>query len=179
MSRCGVLVLLLMFGIIVAPAQQLDWDMSGWHEVDQAIGSLPVQDQLGIEHRLGAKPTDLRAMRVKTASGPIFIVQAVGFEDGWCSPTGNCSFWVLSGDYRILLEKVTQTFKLLANVHGGLPDVMTSMHGSAFESGLSYWRFQGKHYVRVACADAVYRDADGNLFKEPHISPYPCVGKGG
>jgi hypothetical protein len=31
----------------------------------------------------------------------------------------------------------------------------------------------------VACADAVYRDADGNLFKEPHISPYPCVGKGG
>jgi hypothetical protein len=167
-----------MFGIIVAPAEQLDWDMSGWHEVDQAIDSLPVQDQLGIEHRLGAKPTNLRAMRVKTVSGPIFIVQAAGFEDEWCSPTGNCSFWVLSSDYRILLEKVTQTFKLQSGTHNGLPDIATSMHGSAFNSGLSYWRFQGKHYVRIACADAVYLDADGNAFKSPHISPQPC-GTGG
>jgi hypothetical protein len=173
----AVLSLILIGASPCASAQRVDWDMKGAQQVSLPLGSLPVQDQQGIAKRLKSKPSELLAMRVDTATGHIFLVQGVYRMGGICG-ANNCEFWILSSDYTVLLEKVTQMYKLQSSTHNGLPDIVTSMHGSAFESGLSYWRFQGKHYVRVACADSVYGDADGNAFKNPHISPLPC-GAGG
>ena len=157
-----------------AQAQRVDWNMSGAKEVNEMIDKLPLADQMRIEERLRMKGSQLRGERIDTSSGHLFLVQGVGDICG----ANNCEFWILSGNYKVLLEKVTQTFKLLPSVHRGLPDLMTSMEGGAYDSSLSYWQFQGKRYVRVACADAVYGDADGNAFKSPHISPHPC-GTGG
>lgn len=178
MKSSALIVLCWIFAAESAVAQGINWDMNGAQEVSSPLGSLPLQDQQGIVKQLNMKPSELLAMRVNTATGGhIFLVQGIYRIGGICG-ANNCEFWILSNDYRILLEKVTQKFKLQASTHNGLPDIVTSMHGSAFNSGLSYWRFQGKHYVRIACADAEYGDADGNYFKNPHISLYPC-GTGG
>jgi hypothetical protein len=122
--------------------------------------------------RLGGEPEDLLALKVKTTSGHIFLVQGI-FGRESCG-MNNCGFLILGADYKILLSKVTQMYKLQQTTHHGLPDILTSMHGSAFESGLSYWRFQGTRYVRIACADGEYGDTDGTIYKNPHISPHPC-----
>jgi hypothetical protein len=176
--RVGELVAFcLIFGRTTVKAQHVDWDMKGAQEVESPLLDLPARDQQGILHRLGGKPSELLAMRVNTATGHIFLVQGVYRIGGICG-ANNCEFWILSGDYRILLEKVIQAFKLRSSIHGGLPDVFTSREDGAFESGLSYWRFNGKRYVRIVCADAVYGDADGHTFDKPHISSYPC-GTGG
>jgi hypothetical protein len=161
----------------IANAQTIDWDMKGAQVLSQPISSLSAQDQQGILRQLKVEPSDLVAMRVETASGHIFLVQGVYRIGGICG-ANNCDLWVLNSDFKILLEKVIQMYKLQSSTHDGLPDIVTSMHASAFESSLSYWRFQSGRYVRVACADGVYADADGNVFQKPHISPHPC-GTGG
>jgi hypothetical protein len=169
----AVLSLILLAVIPYAKAQRIDWDTKDLQVVSQPIGSLSVQDQKGIASRLGVKPEDLLAMRVETASGHIFLVQGVYRIGGICG-ANNCSFLVLSSDYKVLLSKVAQMYKLQSTTHHGLPDIITTMHGSATDSGLSYWQFQGTRYMRIACADALYGDADGNEYKIPHITPHPC-----
>jgi hypothetical protein len=177
MKLSAVLSLIMLAALPYATAQHVDWDTSGVQVVSLPIGSLPAQDQQGIASRLHVKSAELLAMRIKTATGHIFLVQST-YSAMWCGAAGNCPFWVLSSDYRILLSKVTQSFKLQSSMHHGLPDILTYMHSSATEGGLSYWQYQGSRYVRVACADAEYGDADGNAYKSPHISPLPC-GTGG
>jgi len=178
MKLSAVLSLVLLAAIPCATAQRVDWNMKGAQEVEQPLSNLPALDQQGIVHRLGVEPSELLAMRVETASGHIFLVQGKQYPGTTLCGNVNCSFLILSADYKVLMEKVTQTYKLLSTMHHGLPDIITSMHGSAYDSGLSYWRFQGKHYVRVTCADAEYGDGDGNFYRKPHISPHPC-GTGG
>ncbi len=173
----AVLSLMLLAAIPHATAQRVDWDTKDWQVVSQPLGSLPAQDQKGIASRLGVKPEELLALRVETASGHIFLVQGI-YSPMWCGAASNCAFWVLSSDYKVLLSKVTQRFKLQASMHHGHPDILTYMHGSATAGALSYWQYQGTHYVRIACADGEYGDSDGNVFKNPHISPHPC-GTGG
>lgn len=93
----------------------------------------------------------------------MFLVQGVGDICG----AANCDFWVLDTKHHILLEKVTQTYSILPQIHNGRPDIFTSMHGSATDSSLSYWQFQGRRYVRIHCAELSYGDADGNIFNKP------------
>jgi len=176
-KHSAVLFVLLLAAVPCASSQRVDWDMKDAQVVSQPIGSLPAQDQQGISKRLNLKPVELLAMQVKTASGHIFLVQSV-YSPMWCGAASNCAFWILSSDYKVLLSKVTQSFKLQASMHHGHPDILTYMHGSATEASLSYWQFQGRRYVRVACADAEYGDGDGYIYKKPHISPHPC-GTGG
>jgi hypothetical protein len=177
MKLSAVLSLMLLAVIPYAKAQRIGWDTKDLQVVSQPIGSLSVQDQKGIASRLGVKPEDLLAMRVKAASGHIFLVQSV-YSPMWCGVASNCAFWVLSSDYKVLLSKVTQRYALQASMHHGYPDILTYMHSSATEGDLSYWQYQGTRYVRVACADAEYEDAGGNVYKKPHISPHSC-GRGG
>jgi len=174
-SMKGIVLYAAFWGIAASgTAQRIHWDIQGLHEVQPNIRKLPPRDQNGIVRRLREEPEHLRAMVVNTQFGRIFLVQGQGDICG----ANNCAFWILTSDYKILLDKVTQTFKLQSSVHGGLPDIVTSMHDSAFESVLSYWRFQGKRYVRIACAEVAYSDHDGNAYKTPHISTRPC-GTGG
>jgi hypothetical protein len=178
MNRPAVLLLISLAILQTrATAQAISWDMTGYQVLSQPLSSLPIPNQQGISKSLGLKPEELVALRVQTSTGPVFLVQGIYRIGGICG-ANNCAFWILGNDYKVLLTKVTQTFKLQSTYHSGLPDVITSMHGSAFESSLSYWQFQGQRYVRVSCADAVYGDTDGNVFKTAHISPHRC-GTGG
>jgi hypothetical protein len=163
----------LFFGVAAAIAQPVDWDTKGVQQVSAPLRNLSERDQQGILRRLGGKASDLVAMRIDTARGPIFLVQGVYRIGGICG-ANNCEFWILSSKYDILLRKVIQGFELQSRSHDGFPDLMTTMEGGAFDSSLSYWRFLGKRYVRTNCADAVYGDADGNIFKKAHITPHPC-----
>lgn len=104
----------------------------------------------------------------------MFLVQGVGEICG----AANCEFWVLDASYRILLEKSTQSYEILPETHNGRPYILTSMHGSAADSSLSYWQFQGQRYVRLRCAEALYADAEGNMFQKPRIAQRVC-GTGG
>jgi hypothetical protein len=129
-----------------------------------------MKDQTAIASTLKLKPEQLRAEQLKTKTGILFLVQGVGDICG----ANNCAFWILDANYRILLYKTTQSFKFLSISHGDLPDLITSMHGSVDRSDLIYWRFNSDRYVRIACAEAVYADPDGNEYKQPHITQRHC-----
>ncbi len=174
----AVLFVLLLAIVPCASAQRVDWETKDRQVVSQPLSSLTALDQQGISKRLNLKPEELLAMQVKTASGHFFLVQSV-YSPMWCGAASNCAFWFLSSDYKVLLSKVTQSFNLQASMHQGQPDILTYTHGSATGGSLSYWQYQGTHYVRIACADAEYGDADGNIYKVPHISPQRCVKGGG
>ena len=79
---------------------------------------------------------------------PEVIVQAG--SDDYCSPTGNCSFWVFrrAGDeYELLLAaRATQTYTVQPSSSHGLHDLILTQHGSAFESGGFEYRFDGNTY---------------------------------
>jgi hypothetical protein len=151
-----------------ARAQAIHWAVGNLREVSGSIRSLSRQDQHGILESLRLTVNQVRVERIARSSG--VISGSRRREYLW---SDNCAFWILDDRYKVLLEKVTQSFGLQRTIHNGRPDVITSMHSSAFESSLSYWRFQRGRYTRVACADA-----DGNVFQQPHISRYPC-GTGG
>jgi hypothetical protein len=162
----------LMFGTTTAIAQHIDWDVKFAPYLNAPLQSLPAKDRQGIVHRLKEKPADLRAISIQTASGHLFFVRGAGDED--CGVDGNCEFWILSDDYRVLLNKIAETFSIRPAMHDGLPDIVTYGHASASEGDLTYWRMQGSRYARVACAGAVYADAGGNTLKRPRITSFRC-----
>lgn len=176
MKAFAHLFLAFAFFVLVVPsnAQRIDWKLDSLREVDGSVRSLSAQDRHGILASLDLKETDVRVQRMQSVSGPLFLVQGIGSVCG----ANNCVFWILDRNYKVLLQKVTQAFAFQTTTHNGLPDVVTSMHGSAFFSSLSYWRFNGRRYVRSACADIEYGDAEGNQYKKPHISQQRCGTQG-
>lgn len=81
------------------------------------------------------------------------IVQGTG--ECQCSPTGNCTFWVYEKSavgYKLLLKRgAVQTFSIEDSQSNGYRDIVTGTHGSAFETGLSVFKFNGKQYQRAEC----------------------------
>jgi hypothetical protein len=105
--------------------------------------------------------------------GHLFVVQ--GFGSDFCGGTGNCNFWVLTGDYKVVLSNIAQTYHIQTASHSALPDIVTSQHDSAFESMLKLWQFDGTSYKRNACADEIFGDSmSGKTFRRPRITPKPC-----
>ena len=106
-------------------------------------------------------------------------VVAQGRSEDACSPTGNCPFWILRrgrDGYRVILDAdSTQTFTIQPNQTNGFHDVVLSMHGSAFESQLTLFKFDGSAYEPVSCYSAnweiVDRDGTWHELKEPRITP--------
>ena len=168
--------LLLLTSSCTSFAQQIDWDLTGAQQVTQSLERLPARDRLGIVHRLREKADDLHAMRVEAGAGHIFVVQGAGQE--MCSPTGNCSFWLVSADYKILGRTIAQTFTVQSTSHHGRPDLITAMHGSAFDSDFIRWQFDGMRYLKAACAAAEFGNGLGDAgpvwYAQPHITPESC-----
>lgn len=160
--------------VLPSVAQKIDWKLDNLREVSGNVRNLSTQDRLGGLASLDLTDDDVRVEQLRIASGRLFLVQGVGSICG----ANNCDFWILDEHYKVLLQKVTQSFELQPTVHNGLPDVVTSMHGSAFSSSLSYWKFNGRRYLRSACAGVVYGDLDGKPYKKPHISMQRCGTRG-
>jgi hypothetical protein len=75
------------------------------------------------------------------------------------------------------LAGTAQSFSLQGTIHRGYPDILTSMHGSAFESDVTRWEYDGEHYRRATCAGVEYADGDGNEYRSPHIRSERCGAK--
>jgi hypothetical protein len=106
------------------------------------------------------------------------IVQAGGEKSG-CSPTGNCPLWVLRRQrdgYHVVLDAGSaQNFTIQPHRTNGFNDLVLSMHGSATESGLTLYKFNGSSYDDVACYDENSEAADESgqfhHLKEPRVTP--------
>jgi hypothetical protein len=94
-----------------------------------------------------------------------------------CTPTGNCPFWVFREEdtgYKLILEADdVQQYRVGGKSVSGNRDLITSMHGSAFESELSLYRFDGEKYRLDRCGRKSYSylDAQGLV----HIRKKPLV----
>ena len=110
---------------------------------------------------------------VSLASGHEYLVQGRG--SCFCSPTGNCSFWVVvpvDDTFRVLLKSsAIQTAAVQPKMTRGHPDLDVSMHDSAFETTHWTYRFDGGRYRRVKCADWDYQDKRNpdRVLNEPRI----------
>lgn len=90
----------------------------------------------------------------------------------------NCASWIYhktTNGYQLLLDAGSiQNVKPQRTFTNGYRDIITSMHGSAFDSDLSLYTFDGKMYRLKACFYRHYRnynDKRGRL----HVSKHPLV----
>lgn len=107
-----------------------------------------------------------------TGDGVNEIIASAGTDRDWCSPTGNCPYWIFvktAEGYSPVLTSFGQTFTIGNRRPSGANDIIIAMHGSATERGLSVYRWTGRVFTQIACYDAVwpYIDECGNTAKEP------------
>ena len=118
-----------------------------------------------------------------TGHGRNEVIAQAGGEKSGCSPTGNCPLWVLRRQrdgYHIILDASSaQTFTIQPHRTSGFNDLVLRMHGSATESGLTLYKFNGSSYGDVACYDENWEVADESgqfhHLKEPRITPVPII----
>lgn len=154
------------------------------------FSSLPAAEQLRINaamkkwnqqfRRTSRKQTGAPAEALVTTVhlGPAEEDDLVLTDRPGCSPTGNCSILVvraLDSEYQVVLEGIGQSFALDRGEAHGLRDVVLRMHGSATESTVKSYRFNGMRYIRSACYNESFAilDSNGNLqeLSEPRRTP--------
>lgn len=105
------------------------------------------------------------------------IPEVVAQSTADCTATGNCSFWVfqkVQKKYKLLLQGYGQTFTIQKTRTHRFRDIVVSMHGSAFESGLTDYRFESGAYREGACYNASWQVLRGGVvydLKRPLITP--------
>jgi hypothetical protein len=169
-----------------------------WQDVqyfgDQTIATskdISAEERAALLKALVARFKDVPNAREAAAQTRIKVVQLNGngapeiatqpFGEHWCSPTGNCAFWLFQksgAGYKLILEKgAAQGFTVQPTRTNGFSDLVLTMHGSATEKDLYVYQFRGGQYRRAACYEAnwtslgddgAYRDR-----KEPEITPCP------
>ncbi|HXU34704.1 MAG TPA: hypothetical protein VN851_29345 [Thermoanaerobaculia bacterium] len=128
----------------------------------------------GTAKNLTAEPLELNG-----DAEPELWVRAIGSP-----PCGaaNCPNWMyrkIAGGYELLLAAASiNRIEVQKSSTLGYRDVMTAMHGSAWESSLTLYKFDGKRYRRKACFERTYqyKDAKGELreWKKPRITKTEC-----
>jgi hypothetical protein len=115
-----------------------------------------------------------RAERLTLAGSAALVVQPSGNE--LCGATGNCSFWIVDlRRRRVVLNAVgIQSFAVSTARPGGMPEIITSSHASAYEQERVRWQFQGSSYQRAGCATVNSASDDGQPYPMPRITPHPC-----
>jgi len=102
----------------------------------------------------------LEAHQIVVGSNLSGALTVQGQSTCFCSPTGNCEFWIYqlkSGKYRPILRRGSvQMFGFLKSRTHGYPDLVTWSHGSATESGGRLFRFDGNRYVASGSWDEEY-----------------------
>jgi hypothetical protein len=109
---------------------------------------------------------------------PEFVVQGI---DRLCGASW-CPFWIyrrISIGYERLLDAGNiQRLEPQATVSDGYRDVRAWRHGSAWESGVTSYKFDGRRYRPAQCFDYNWRylDSHGRVheLKRPRITPEPC-----
>ena len=195
-----------LVGSAQSPAKRFHWDRRKseeptWSDSISRSKTLSAEDRAGLIEefasqfrpfmsKMGIKSeqeleeiiakTRIRAVDLGGSSFKEFA--ALSGDDQSCSPTGNCEFWILQQDgakYSVILHRIaTQTFTIQPTVTNGFHDLVLGQHGSATETGLTLYRFDGSKYRRIACYDADWRslgtDGEYHDLKEPRIIPTIC-----
>lgn len=125
-------------------------------------------------------PNNVDAYEVPRRSNLAGVLAIQGRGGCFCSPTGNCAFWIYqqkNGKHRSLLETdMVQMFGFLKSRTRGYPDLVTWSHGSATMYGARLFRFDGDQYVASGSweEDYEYLDKDGQIVKvdKPRITSY-------
>lgn len=72
------------------------------------------------------------------------------FAEDFCSPTGNCGFWILEerkgSAHELLATDLVQVVCVRYTKSNGYRDIQLSSHGSAFDSEVRVFRFDGRKY---------------------------------
>ena len=110
--------------------------------------------------------------------GPADEDDLIVTDQSGCSPTGNCSIFVLrpiKEKYRVVLEAIGQTFTVTPARANGFRNVKVGMRGSATMSTIKVYKFNGIRYLRADCYDENFEvlDGAGNLhqLKKPQVTP--------
>ena len=121
---------------------------------------------------------DTRITFVDLGNGARSVVAQAGGEKSGCSPTGNCPFWILmpiKAGYSVVLAGEAQTFTIQPTRTHALKDIVLGRHGSAFDSELTVYRFNGKKYEAGPCYDATWsalgKDGEYHTLREPRMMP--------
>lgn len=98
-------------------------------------------------------------------------------EDGGCSPTGNCRFWVFQksgAEYKplISLEEI-QSFTIQESRLNGFNDLVVKTYVSSAESTLKLLRYNDGRYQEVGCYKADWSAEGGgsHQLKDPRLAP--------
>jgi len=153
------------------------------------ISALPAPQRTAIvaalkrwDRRLGRKPVDdLQASTGSTLVDTVHLGLAEGndlvlTDRSSCSPTGNCSILVLraaQGRYRVVLDGIGQTYSIKRDRTNGFRNIELSMHGSAAESTIKAYKFNGSRYLRVGCYNVIFATSDGTELDRPRTTPCP------
>jgi hypothetical protein len=128
-----------------------------------------------------ALDTPVKLVDLNGDGTPEIIAQGTP-QDGGCSPTGNCRFWVFQKsdrEYRLLFyREAIQSFTLQPSRSNGFTDIIIRMHRSATESTLTLLQYREGRYYQMGCYDANWSVLEGNSvheLKEPRLTP--CVEK--
>jgi len=138
-----------------------------WQPMDEAI-----LDSLNI--RLVADRVDLNHDGV-----PELVVRGQG---GYICGASWCPYWIYrrtsTGYERLLDAGNIQRLEPQATASHGYRDVRTWMHGSAWSSSVTLYKFDGRRYRYAKCAGYSYSFLDSHDkrhdLKRPIITPEPC-----
>jgi hypothetical protein len=114
--------------------------------------------------------------------GNLVLVAIWGRSSCFCSPTGNCAFWLYrsqSGKNSLLLQtEMVREFGFLPSITKGLPDVVLWSHDSAQRFPGALWKFNGTEYVSECNWEivSVFRDVPNSMAErvESHVENNTC-----
>jgi len=143
------------------------------------IGGLGGESEQELEDNALDTPVKLIDLN---SDGITEVIAQGTIEDGGCSPTGNCRFWVFQKsdhEYRLLFSKESiQSFTIQQSRSNGFSDIVVKMQGSATASTLTLLRYSEGRYKEAGCYDANWSVREGSAvheLKEPRLTP--CIEK--
>lgn len=177
--------------LAIAPTN-LGWPVAGLHVASVPVARLPPADRAIVARLLrpelgplfqGEPPqvTDktiqtFRAEQIHLANARSVALQGTG---DLCSPTNNCSLWIVDLQHRrVLLKTIAQRYTLDRSRSPATPDIVTAMHSSATQAELTRWQFEDAHYFAATCATLDSADADGRPYNQPKFTPHSCNPEG-
>lgn len=93
---------------------------------------------------------NFRVKKVDLNRDKVSEIVVQGSKIPLCTVTGNCEFWIYiqaeNGYEPLLMTGDVQQYRFLKTMSNGHRDVETKMHGSAYDSVLSVYKFDGKQY---------------------------------
>jgi len=129
----------------------------------------------------GGSASDYLAWEIDLNDSGVLAVIVQGKTTCLCGAVGNCSFSIFQSvpPHKVLLDTgLVQEFHFKRARTKGYRDLVTSAHGSAFDSELRIFQFDGKRYRLKECYDKSYSylDKQGNLHTRDHakVTPEPC-----